>query len=197
VPRNFDKKDKWKIDKLVHQKAKDVSTEIVGEAKKLNGEHTQKTSDPTSDALRWFEKFCTKFRTMSTLLETRRKGKPLFRILDEYDFQSLLHCFLTVEFNDVRSEVYVSEYAGGSTRMDFLLPEFSIAVETKFVTATHGRKEIGEELIIDSAKYSEHPKCNLLVFLVYDPNYLIVNKFGFKVDLEKNPRPHVRVFIIQ
>ena len=61
----------------------------------------------------------------------------------------------------------------------------------------HGAKEIGEELIIDSAKYRKYPKCDVLVCLVYDPNFFIKNKFGWIKDLEDNSNLKVRVFVIQ
>ncbi|HJS65593.1 MAG TPA: hypothetical protein VJ767_12155, partial [Nitrososphaeraceae archaeon] len=125
------------------------------------------------------------------------KGKDPYMIVDEYDFQDLLHCFLTIEFNDVRPEEWTPQYAGGSAKIDFLLPEASVTVETKIVTETHKQKEIGEEIIIDIAKYVSHPKCDVLVCLVYDPNFQVKNKFGFIRDLEKNSSLNVRVFVIQ
>jgi hypothetical protein len=97
----------------------------------------------------------------------------------------------------VRPEQWTPEYAGGSAKIDFLLPEVSLSVETKIVTEKHGRKEIGEELIIDSARYRTHPKCDILVCLVYDPKFLLENKHGFISDLESDPNLKVRVFVIQ
>lgn len=97
----------------------------------------------------------------------------------------------------MRPEQWTPEYAGGSAKIDFLLPEVSLSVETKIVTEKHGRKEIGEELIIDSARYRTHPKCDILVCLVYDPKFLLENKHGFISDLESDPNLKVRVFVIQ
>lgn len=137
----FVKNDDWEHDRVVHQQGKDVTTEILGKAKEIMSGRSISVSDPTNDdALRWFEKFSTKFRTMSKLLERRRKGKPSFEVQDEYDFQDLLQCFLSIEFNDVRTEEWTPQYAGGNAKMDFLLPEFRVAIETKFVTDTRDTK---------------------------------------------------------
>jgi REase_DpnII-MboI len=46
-------------------------------------------------------------------------------------------------------------------------------------------KEIGEELIIDVARYSNHPDLKTLVCFVYDPEMRIGNPKGLATDLEK------------
>jgi len=197
TPLEFVKQDDIEMDRIINQQGKNVTRILFDEADKAMSEHEQSISNPTNEALKWFQKLSSKFRNMSYLLQRRKKGRPPFTIVDEYDFQDLLHCFLTIEYNDVRTEQWTPEYAGGSAKIDFLLPEVSLSVETKIVTDTHGRNEIGEELIIDSTKYRTHPKCDILVCLVYDPNFLLKNKFGFISDLESNPNLKVRVFVIQ
>ncbi|HZO11574.1 MAG TPA: hypothetical protein VFB48_05615 [Nitrososphaeraceae archaeon] len=184
-------------DRVINEKGKEVTRILFDEADRALIQYKQSLSNPTTDALEWFEKLSSKFRPMSYLLERRRRGKQSFIITDEYDFQDLLHCFLTIQFNDVRPEESTPEYAGGNTKIDFLLPEVSLTVETKIVNETHGRKEIGDELIIDSTKYRTHPKCDILICLIYDPNFLLKNKHGFISDLESNPNLKVRVFVIQ
>jgi REase_DpnII-MboI len=196
----FDKKAShldFEKDRVINEQGKDVTRILLDEANKALIEHKQSLSNPTTEALEWFEKLSSKFRNMSLILERRKTGKSPFIIEDESDFQDLLRCFLSIEFNDVRPEEYVPEYAGASAKIDFLLPEVSLSVETKYVTEKHGRKKIGEELLIDSAKYRAHPKCDILVCLVYDPKFLLENKLGFISDLESDPNLKVRVFVIQ
>ena len=53
--------------------------------------------------------------------------------------------------------------------MDFLLKAEQIVVEAKMTRAGIGAREISEQLIIDVAKYREHPDCKALVCGVYDP----------------------------
>ena len=78
-----------------------------------------------------------------------------------------------------------------------MLPEVSLTVETKIANDKHGKKEIGEELIIDTRKYSSHPKCDILVCLVFDPDFVIGNKFGFIGDLERDKNLKVKAFVIR
>ena len=44
-------------------------------------------------------------------------------------------------------------------------------------------KELGEQLIIDIAKYKEHPNCKSLYCFVFDPNGHIRNPCGLERDL--------------
>ena len=50
---------------------------------------------------------------------------------DEYDVQGLLHALLHLYFNDIRAEEWTPSYAAGSSRIDFLLKNERIIVETK------------------------------------------------------------------
>jgi len=190
-------KGEYEKDRVIREKGKDVTRIFFDEADKILIEQKKSLSNPTTEALEWFAKLSSKFRNMSLLLERRKREKPPFKIVDEYDFQDLLRCFLTVQFEDVRIEQWTPEYAGSSAKIDFLLPEVSLSVETKFVTEKHGRKEIGEELITDTTRYRTHPKCDMLVCLIYDPKFLLENKHGFISDLESDPTLKVRVFVIQ
>ena len=44
-------------------------------------------------------------------------------------------------------------------------------------------KTVGEQLIIDIAKYKKHPQCRRLVCFVYDPEGRITNPAGIESDL--------------
>lgn len=46
-------------------------------------------------------------------------------------------------------------------------------------------KDLGEQLIIDRARYEAHPDCRTLVCFVYDPEGRIGNPIGIERDLEK------------
>ena len=58
-------------------------------------------------------------------------------------------------------------------------------------------REIGDELIIDIAKYSKHPNCNSLYCFVYDPDYCIGNPKGLENDLNNKSTDEfkVKVFV--
>ena len=49
-----------------------------------------------------------------------------------------------------------------------------------------GARELGEQLIVDIAKYKKHPDCRTLFCFVYDPDGRIVNPRGIENDLNAN-----------
>lgn len=134
-------------------------------------------------------------------LTHRRKGVTSLSIESEYDIQDLLHSQLRPWVADIRPEEFTPSYAGSSTRMDFLLPEHFLVLETKKVRDKTHAKGIGDELIIDIEHYRRHSKCDRLWCVVYDPLHLIPNPSGLINDLEgtratPDGRLQVRVFIV-
>jgi hypothetical protein len=97
----------------------------------------------------------------------------------------LLHALLFIDFEDIRTEEWTPSYAGSSSRMDFLLKNEKIVIETKKTRKGLGSKEVGEELIIDIEKYQNHPDCKTLVCFVYDPEGRIPNPKGIENDLNR------------
>lgn len=62
-------------------------------------------------------------------LKRRHGGRPTLTVSDEYDVQDLLRSLLVLFFEDVREESSAPEHAGASSRIDFILPAFSVAIE--------------------------------------------------------------------
>lgn len=141
-------------------------------------------------------KILKKFHNVAKQLRDRHGNRPTLEIEDEYDVQDLLHALLKIEFDDIRPEEWAPSYAGSSSRMDFLLKNEKIVIETKKTRKGLGSKEIGEELIVDIAKYKEHPDCNILMCFVYDPEGRISNQAGLKSDLEKQSSDKLKVYLI-
>lgn len=117
-------------------------------------------------------------------LTHRRKGAQPLSFSSEYDVQDLLHCMLRPWVSDIRPEEFTPSYAGSSTRMDFLLPSHGLVIELKFVRDRAHGKRVGDELIIDIEHYRQHPACNNLWCVVYDPEHLLTNAEGLRTDLE-------------
>ena len=92
----------------------------------------------------------------------RHDSRPTLDVADEYDVQDLFHALLTISFDDIRKEEWSPSYAGGSSRMDFLFPELEAVVEIKMMRKTLSTRQLGEELIVDIAKYKKHPQCRTL-----------------------------------
>jgi hypothetical protein len=153
-------------------------------------------ADYAPDTLNLIEKLCLHFSRAARQLQHRHGGRSTIAVEDEYDVQDLLHAILRLHFDDVRAEEATPSYAGGASRVDFLLKAERIVVEVKKTRPTLKDKELGEQLIIDRARYASHPDCDTLVCFVYDPEGRIGNPVGLERDLENHPGPmKVRVII--
>lgn len=117
-------------------------------------------------------------------MRRRYSNRDTILINDEYDVQDLLNGLFHLHFDDVRPEEWTPSYAGGCNRMDFLLKNEEIAIEVKMTRAGLKDKEFGDQLIIDIAKYKQHPNCKSLYCFVYDPEGIIRNPRGEEKDLE-------------
>lgn len=124
-----------------------------------------------------------RFHLVAKQLRVRRQGRPTLDVDDEYDVQYLFHALLRIPFDDVRPEEWTPSYAGGASRVDFLLPEIEAVVEIKKSRPGLSAREIGEQLIVDIAKYRKHPTCRTLFCFVYDPDGRIANPRGIENDL--------------
>ena len=148
-------------------------------------------------AERNLELLAERFHLAARQIQSRHAKRPTLVVKDEYDVQDLLHALLTVFFDDVRPEEWAPSHAGAPSRMDYLLPEFETAVEAKMTRPTLKARELGEELIIDIAKYQRHPGCRKLFCVVYDPDEHISNPRGLEADLSgQNGKISVRVMIV-
>ncbi len=129
------------------------------------------------------EKLCKRFHHVARQLSFRHAKRNTLIIDDEYDVQDLMHSILVIEFDDIRPEEYTPSYAGSNSRMDFLLKQEQIVIETKKTRNSLRGKELGDELIIDIEKYANHQDCKTLICFVYDPEELIKNPRGLENDL--------------
>ena len=130
------------------------------------------------------DKMLTRFHLVARQLTECHGQRKSLEINDEYDVQDLLHALLRLDFDDIRPEEWSPSYAGGSARMDFLLKKEQVVIEAKKTRETLRDREVGEQLIIDVAKYKTHQDCRTLVCFVYDPDQHISNPVGLKRDLE-------------
>lgn len=140
------------------------------------------------------ERLFDRFAEVAKQLGQRRYAdRQSFIIADEHDVQDLLHALLRMFYDDVRTEEHTPSYAGKSARMDFLLKREQIVIETKM-----GRSglALGDELLVDIARYKGHAQCQALWCFVYDPGNLVANPRGIESDLSgKHGKLNVRVII--
>jgi hypothetical protein len=162
-------------------------------------EHPDFSKSKNVNPINQIEMICNNFHLIARQLRARREGRSTLEIEDEYDVQDLFHSILWLFFADIRPEEYTPSYAGGSSRMDFLLKKEKIAVETKMTRKGKGTEDnrIGQELLLDIERYQEHPDCATLICFVYDPGGRVGNPLGITTDLMKKntTKLKIRVFI--
>ncbi len=141
------------------------------------------------------EKLFNRFHLIVRQLRNRRDSRETIDVKDEYDVQDLMHALMKIYFDDIRPEEWTPSYAGSSSRMDFLLKNERLVVEVKRSRDTLRDKAIGEQLIIDIAKYKGHPDCETLVCFVYDPEGFISNPTGLENDLNKLSNDELKVSV--
>ena len=143
------------------------------------------------------ETLMSRFHLVSKQLRHRYDDRETLDIKDEYDVQDLFHSILRIYYDDIRTEEWNPSYAGGSTRSDFLLKDEQIVIEVKKTRSSLKSKQLGEQLIIDIAKYKTHPDCKTLYCFVYDPEGYINNPRGIENDLNDNSKTmKVKVIIV-
>ncbi len=174
----------------------DLQTSIGAAIRDLPWIQNAKDRDVSSTALDDLVRILRRFHSAARQMRVRHNGRATLDVADEYDVQDLLHALLRSRFDDVRPEEAAPSHAGANSRIDFLLKRERIAIEAKMTRPNLRDKQVGEELLVDIARYRGHPGCDSLVCFVYDPNGYIANPSGLENDLSGNKNGvNVRVVI--
>ncbi|WP_433759071.1 hypothetical protein [Nocardia sp. CA-135398] len=139
-----------------------------------------------ADAVRVVLEIADRMLYVERSLRSRHGDRDTLTVKDEYDVQDLLRSLLVLFFDDVREETWSPENAGASSRIDFTLPDYKMAIEVKKSRDSMTAKTVGEELIADSHKYAKHPDISHLVCIVIDHEGRLKNPRGLEKDLSKN-----------
>lgn len=153
-------------------------------------------SSTPNDSLSEVCKICSRFSSVVRTLRKRHSTRTPLSINDEYDVQYLLNALLSIDFKDIRPEEPIPSVAGTSARMDFLLKNEKIAIETKMTREGLADRELTKELIQDIAQYKSHPDVSSLVCFVYDPSRIIMNPCGIISDLEKQSTDNMKIKVV-
>lgn len=156
---------------------------------------TASKTDEDISAIECVERICNRFHLVARQLRDRRENRKTLELEDEYDVQDLMHSLLWLFFDDIRKEEWTPSYAGGASRMDFLLKDKKMVIETKKTRKGLEDKEIGEQLLIDIEKYSKHSDCKRLICFVYDPEMRIGGPRGLEADLHKKATADLQVLV--
>ncbi len=151
-------------------------------------------------ALENLTQLLSSFHKVAQGIRNRHKDKtverPTLKVNDEYDVQDLLKGLLRIFFRDVREEDFASSFAGANSRIDFVFKSEKIVLETKMTSASLRDREVGEQLLIDIARYETHPSCEIFVAFIYDREDFIKNKSGLIDDLESKSSEKLKVKVI-
>ncbi|WHH58496.1 hypothetical protein [Petroclostridium sp. X23] len=149
------------------------------------------------DILPLIKNICMNFNKFDIKIKRRYGNRETIKINDEHDLQDAIHSILKLFVDDIRPEDYVPSYAGGNSRVDFLLPKYGLIIETKMTNNVLHDKQVGEQLIIDFERYKQTNGYNHLVCFIYDREANISNPIGLITDLEKlsNEKMRMTVFI--
>ncbi len=141
-------------------------------------------------------RICKRFPNVVRHIQIRHSQRPSIEVNDEYDVQYLLEILLAVSFDDIRQEEPAPSFAGTTSRIDFLLKDEGIAIETKMTRKGLADKELTKQLIQDIAQYQTHPDVSFLICFIYDPDKYVRNPFGLIKDLEsKGDKLKIKVVI--
>jgi hypothetical protein len=166
----------------------------------LTEEMERRTPKPSpgsrQSAMAIVEDLGDRFHTVALRLTKRHAEREGFVIKDEYDLQDLMGALLLSRFWDVRPEEWTPSYAGRSARIDFVIKQEKIVVETKMTRDSLNDGRLGEEIIIDIARYRAHADCEALFCFVFDPQHRLRNPHALEADLSgKRDGLEVRVQI--
>jgi len=142
------------------------------------------TADARIMRINRVEKVLFNFGRAASVLRQRYAGRPPFEVNDEYDLQDLLTALFCTHFKDVRREEPLMSVAGSSSRIDILLPEVRIAIETKIVFRKSRLKKVLDEIVMDKTRYEALPVYDTVIFVLYDPGRLISMPESLKADIE-------------
>lgn len=117
-------------------------------------------------------------------LKKRRASRPSFDITCEQDVQDLLLAVIKCTFPDAKREEYTPKHAGGTKKIDIIIPKIKTLIEVKFIRDKRHSNKVGDELKIDIESYHTYPSLNVFIAYIWDEEEFILDKHNFISDLE-------------
>lgn len=117
-------------------------------------------------------------------LNTRRSAGAVINIESEADVQDVLYLLLRPWVIDLIYESPADKSANRYVIKDFASPSGRFVIDAKFIRdKDHGRL-ISKELHDDIEMYRTHPRCDDLIFFVYDPSAFIPDQRALREAIE-------------
>ncbi|WP_199440510.1 hypothetical protein [Umezawaea beigongshangensis] len=148
------------------------------------------------DAVALILALADRFRYVERALLRRHNNRSTLTVEDEYDAQDLFRALLVQFFDDVRPEDWAPQFGGGASRIDFVIPDFELAIELKYTREGLTDRKLGEELIVDRDKYAAKGGVSHLICLVFDYDGRLANPRGIESDLTRDvSNEHIAVTV--
>jgi hypothetical protein len=106
-------------------------------------------------------------------LNTRRSAGAIINIESEADVQDVLYLLLRPWIIDLAYESPADKTANRFVIKDFASASGRFVIDAKYIRDKDHGKNISKELHDDIEMYRAHPRCDDLIFFVYDPNLFI------------------------
>jgi len=149
----------------------------------------------TTNFLKKVLDICDRFPDSLRTFKKRRRNKESYEIKDEYDIQDIFEAYLSLFFDDIKTEDPMPRVGDSSSTIDFLLADCGIGIELKTTIAGKEKKHLKEDLIKDMTDYRAHPGIKQLVFFIYDPDKKVDRSSFFGRELEKESVIPARVIV--
>lgn len=117
-------------------------------------------------------------------LNTRRSAGAVINLESEADVQDVLYLLLRPWVIDLSYESPADKSANRYVIKDFASRTGRFVVDAKYVRDKEHGRSISKELHDDIEMYRTHPKCDDLIFFLYDPDALIPDQRPLREAIE-------------
>jgi hypothetical protein len=117
-------------------------------------------------------------------LNTRRSAGAVINIQSEADVQDVLYLLLRPWIVDLAYESPADKSANRYVIKDFSSAAGRFVVDAKYIRDKEHGRLISKELHDDIEMYRTHPRCDDLVFFVYDPDAFIPDQRALREAIE-------------
>lgn len=109
------------------------------------------------------------FSDIIRYLNTRRSTGAILELTNEAAVQDVLYLMLRPWILDLVPETPTDRIANRYSIKDFASQSGRFVIEAKFVRSSEHGKSLAKEINDDIETYRYHPKCDDLIFFIYDP----------------------------
>jgi hypothetical protein len=117
-------------------------------------------------------------------LNTRRSAGAVINIESEDDVQDVLYLLLRPWVVDLVWESPADKSANRYVIKDFSSAFGRFVIDAKYIRDREHGRLISKELHDDIEMYRTHPRCDHLIFFIYDPNALIPDQRALREAIE-------------